>query len=82
MSANSPYGIPCPECGWKIPTTIQQLLTNSVFICQNCGLELRLDREKSGAALASLAKVESGMKSAKEKLSDNSAIRDMKTDEQ
>ena len=82
MTANSAYGIPCPECGAKIQTSIQDLLVNTSFICPNCGLQLSMDREKSGAALASLAKVESGLHSAREKIKDNSAIRDIKTGEE
>jgi len=43
---NAP-GIPCPECQTPIVVEAIKLLSGAAISCAACGLELRVDREKS-----------------------------------
>lgn len=51
-------GIPCPQCGNLIPTSIQQILYSNSLFCPVCGLRINIDKRKSDKALKTLAKVE------------------------
>lgn len=44
-------GIPCPECEFVIPTTMEMLLLGEPIVCPMCGLALHVDREKSAESL-------------------------------
>ncbi len=59
MGQNQPEaGIPCPECGSKIETTIEALLLKDQFKCPQCGLALTVNRTASQQALASLQELQ------------------------
>lgn len=45
------HGVPCPECSFVIPTTMEMLLSGAPIVCPMCGLNLHVDREKSAESL-------------------------------
>ena len=45
------HGVPCPECSFVIPTTMEMLLSGDPIVCPMCGLNLHVDREKSADSL-------------------------------
>ena len=55
-------GMPCPQCGQFIPTTVTELLVSSSLYCPYCGLRLSIDRAKSMKAMHALAKVEAAQR--------------------
>lgn len=55
-------GMPCPNCGEFMPTTITELLTSGHLRCSKCLLVLYIDRYKSATALKVLAKVDAAQK--------------------
>ena len=44
-------GVPCPGCRRTIEVTLQDLLRQTTFRCDGCGLQLTLDRGRSRASL-------------------------------
>ena len=58
MSDPSRTGLPCPECGYVIPMTMELLLTQETFYCTSCGLELTLNRQQSQETLDALARLD------------------------
>ena len=55
-------GLICPQCGEFIPTTIAEMMTASVLKCPHCLLQLRIDRNRSSAALRALEKVDASQR--------------------
>lgn len=55
-------GMPCPNCGNFIPTSIQQILFSSSLYCPTCGLRINIDKRKSDKALKILEKVDEAQK--------------------
>jgi transcription elongation factor Elf1 len=51
------HGIPCPECSFTIPTTIEILLSRASITCPMCGLVLHVDADKSAESLTMLSKL-------------------------
>jgi len=51
------HGIPCPECKFTIPTTIEILLSHNPITCPMCGLVLHIDAEKSAESLNAISKL-------------------------
>ena len=49
--AGHQFGFACPECGFGIPITMLMLLSPDPIGCQLCGLELRVNAEKSEESL-------------------------------
>lgn len=51
-----PGGMPCPECGARIPIGIEELLARRPLACPTagCGVVLRLDPRRSGEAMDAL----------------------------
>ena len=43
VSANRPTGMPCPQCGGFIPTSMEQIMIEHVIECPHCGLRLRIN---------------------------------------
>jgi len=41
--ATRPTGMPCPQCGGFIPTSMEQIMTEHVIECPHCGLRLRIN---------------------------------------
>ncbi len=39
-----PTGIPCPNCGKFIPTTITELLTQGYLRCPYCLMKIKIDK--------------------------------------
>lgn len=60
-------GLDCPECGARIPVTMEMLLHETAIECGNCGLKLAVDREKSKESLVLLKTLEKDLKKAEEK---------------
>ncbi len=56
--AEGSSGLRCPECGFIIPCTIQDILNASSIECPNCHLILPIDRVNSGKAIDALRKVQ------------------------
>jgi hypothetical protein len=50
-------GVPCPECGERIVTTMEQLLSCGEVACK-CGLVLRVDAERSQETLRNLRELQ------------------------
>ncbi|MBI5179432.1 MAG: hypothetical protein HZA04_09275 [Nitrospinae bacterium] len=50
-------GLGCPQCGFRIPISIQMLLSGQPIGCPACHLELRVNREESKETLNALEKV-------------------------
>ena len=61
-------GMPCPNCGNFIPTSIQQILFSSSLYCPICGLSINIDKRKSDKALKMLEKIDKAQKKSKESL--------------
>lgn len=57
QAAPHQQGMPCPECKAHIPMSIKQLLTEQVFKCPNCGLQIYLDKEQSKESMNALAQL-------------------------
>ncbi|MEM6820775.1 MAG: hypothetical protein AAF558_02375 [Verrucomicrobiota bacterium] len=55
-------GITCPKCKFFIQMAIQDLLTQSVFVCPGCGLKLNLDRGASRGSLQALQQLNVALK--------------------
>ena len=55
-------GMPCPNCGNFIPTSIQQILFSGSLFCPTCGLRINIDKRKSDKALKILEKVDEAQK--------------------
>ena len=55
-------GMPCPNCGNFIPTSIQQILFSNILCCPICGLRINIDKRKSDKALKILEKVDEAQK--------------------
>lgn len=53
-----PSGLPCPVCQGFIPTSMQQIITDSAIICPHCGLRLTINRQLSRPAIEALKKVQ------------------------
>jgi hypothetical protein len=54
--APEPGGLACPDCGARIPVTIETLLARRPLSCPTpgCGIILRLDPGRSGEAIDAL----------------------------
>jgi hypothetical protein len=50
-------GIPCPQCGFFIEMSIQNILYQAEFKCPSCLLELKMDRSGSQSALEMLQQI-------------------------
>lgn len=61
-------GIPCPNCGNFIPTSIQQILFSKSLYCPTCGLRINIDKRKSDKALKTLEKIDKAQKKSEESL--------------
>ncbi|MEQ9120710.1 hypothetical protein [Fulvivirga sp.] len=57
-------GIDCPECGTRILTTIDMILSRVPIQCVKCGLQLNIQQEESKPALDSLRKLDGAIKEA------------------
>jgi predicted RNA-binding Zn-ribbon protein involved in translation (DUF1610 family) len=55
-------GMPCPNCGNFIPTSIQQILFSNSLFCPSCGLRINIDKRKSDKAIEALKKIEKKVK--------------------
>lgn len=51
QSTQPRHGVPCPECEFVIPTTMEMLLSGEPIVCPMCGLALHVDQEKSAESL-------------------------------
>ena len=60
-SQNRSPGIPCPQCGFFIEMSINNLLYQGSFQCPGCLLTLSMDRNESRSALQVLQKVHKEM---------------------
>ena len=63
---NKKPGIDCPQCGTRILTTIDMILSREPIICVTCGLTLNVQQEESKPALDSLKKLDEAIKKAEE----------------
>lgn len=61
-------GIPCPNCGNFIPTSIQQILFSNSICCPICGLSININKRKSDKALETLKKIEDAQKKSEASL--------------
>jgi len=50
-------GLPCPQCKNLIRLTMEDLLGRDRFFCGCCGLEVRLDRQRSRQSLELMGKI-------------------------
>lgn len=57
-------GIDCPQCGTRILTSIDMILSRVPIECMKCGLELNVEQDKSKSALDSLKKLDKAIKNA------------------
>ena len=59
-------GMPCPNCGAYIAMSIEDLLSQSSFKCQNpdCNTELHIDRGRSAESMNALEKLKDGLAKA------------------
>ena len=64
MGLNNQPGIDCPECGTRILTTIDMILSRAPIECVKCGLRLNVEQEQSKPALESLRKLDGAIKEA------------------
>jgi transcription elongation factor Elf1 len=55
--AQKPPGLDCPKCRFRMPVSIQMLLSGQPVVCPSCGLRLTIERERSKACLDELRKV-------------------------
>jgi hypothetical protein len=65
-AATQGQGLKCPECKSAIPVSIPLLLSGGPFVCPGCGLRLNVNRGESQSALGALAKLDVGMKKARQ----------------
>ncbi|HSG41336.1 MAG TPA: hypothetical protein VLE27_16970 [Thermoanaerobaculia bacterium] len=49
-SQSDPF-LPCPQCGFRMKLSMEQILFNRDFQCPGCGLRLNLDRDASRQSL-------------------------------
>jgi len=63
---NNKPGIDCPECGTRILTSIDMILSREPISCVKCGLTLKVQQEESKPALESLQKLDRAIKKAEE----------------
>ena len=56
--AEGSSGLPCPQCGYKIPCTIQDIRSSDFIECPNCHLQIPIDRSRSNSAIDALRKVQ------------------------
>lgn len=52
-----PSGLPCPECGFFIETSLEDLLYKRSLTCPSCLLELTMDRDASQESIEWLQKL-------------------------
>ena len=50
-SSNAQRGVPCPQCTFVIPITMEMLLSGDPIVCPMCALTLHIDVEKSANSL-------------------------------
>ncbi|MDI1443846.1 hypothetical protein [Polyangium sp. 6x1] len=62
------HGFPCPQCNFKIKTSIEQILTGSSIFCSGCGLQLHIDKQTSAPALDALKQLNEVMEKASDDL--------------
>lgn len=58
---NQEPGLPCPQCKNLIRLTIEDLLRRDRFFCGCCGLEVKLDRNRSKQSLELMGKIAEAM---------------------
>lgn len=46
--------LPCPNCGIQVQVVVAHLIYAQTIRCDACGVELALDKERSGSALDAL----------------------------
>lgn len=61
---NNKPGIDCPQCGTRILTSIDMILSREPIACVKCGLRLNVEQEESKPALESLKKLDEAIKIA------------------
>jgi len=64
IGLNNKPGINCPECGTRILTTIDMVLSRAPIECAMCGLKMNVEQEESKPALDSLRKLDGALKEA------------------
>ncbi|MDX2361875.1 MAG: hypothetical protein QNK23_13785 [Crocinitomicaceae bacterium] len=64
LGLNNKPGINCPECGTRILTTIDMVLSRVPIECAMCGLKMNVEQEESKPALDSLRKLDGALKEA------------------
>ena len=57
-------GLVCPECNFKMPISIDMLLSGSPIECPSCGLKLSVEQEASKPILDRLRKLDGLIKNA------------------
>lgn len=57
-------GLVCPECSFKIPISIDMLLSEGPIICPSCKLNLNVEKEASKPILDRLRKLDNVIKEA------------------
>jgi hypothetical protein len=59
MNHSHSHNMPCPECNSPIPMSMDRLLSGQPIKCLNpaCGLELKIDTQKSQKALEQVSKL-------------------------
>ena len=55
-------GLACPECGFFIHMTIEDVLYKQGIKCASCGLELTMNRNMSQESLQALQQLDAAMK--------------------
>lgn len=50
-------GLDCPNCHYRIPVRIEDLVIQNAVICNNCSLKLSVDLGQSQASIDELKKV-------------------------
>jgi DNA-directed RNA polymerase subunit RPC12/RpoP len=61
-------GIQCPRCQHRIEVSIPVLLSGMPIYCQNCSLELTINREKSADSIDAMNKLHNNFEKASEML--------------
>ena len=56
--------IPCPRCRNLIRFPFQALLLLPALVCEQCGLELEIDHQRSAGALEELRRYAAGLDAA------------------
>ncbi len=62
LQSTKQNGFGCPVCNHFIPTSVLELVSQSVVICPTCGLNLAIEKENSRKAMEILKKVVEGQK--------------------